>query len=179
MIAIVGVGNLLLSDDGVGIHAVRALHNQPRIASVARLIDGGTIGADLLAELWGCAELLIVDAVDAGLPPGSTVRMEFSSAGTQPVAARNAHQSGLACMLDDMRLLGHAPREVVLVGIQPATLEVGTDLSPEVAASLPVLVREVMRQVEQWMATRDPAISAIQNEASLTPRAPGHCAADI
>ncbi len=151
-IAIVGVGNLLLSDDGVGIHAVRTLRSVSRVESVARLIDGGTVGTDLLAETWGCAELLIIDAVDAGLPPGSTIRMDFSDPGSKAIDTRNAHQSGIPGLLDDMRLLGRAPRQVVLVGIQPATLEVGTELSPAVASALPVLAGEVVRQVERWMA---------------------------
>lgn len=168
-IAIVGIGNLLLSDDGVGIHAVRALRSESRVGPVARLIDGGTVGTDLLAAVWGCARLLIIDAVDAGLPPGSTIRMDFDGSGPQKIDTRNAHQSGIPGLLDDMRLLGCAPHQVVLVGVQPATLEVGTELSPEVAAALPVLAGEVVRQVERWMAAEGAAISAIQIQASLAP----------
>jgi hydrogenase maturation protease len=136
---------------------------------MARLIDGGTVGTDLLAAVWGCARLLIIDAVDAGLPPGSTIRMDFDGSGPQKIDTRNAHQSGIPGLLDDMRLLGCAPHQVVLVGVQPATLEVGTELSPEVAAALPVLAGEVVRQVERWMAAEGAAISAIQNQASLAP----------
>jgi hydrogenase maturation protease len=149
-IAIVGVGNLLLSDDGVGIHAVRALRSESRVGSVARLIDGGTVGTDLLAEIWGCAELLIIDAVEAGLPPGATIRMDFGDPGSPTIETRNAHQSGISGLLDDMRLLGCAPRQVVLMGVQPGTLELGTDLSLAVASALPVLAGEVLWQVERW-----------------------------
>jgi len=136
-IAIVGVGNLLLSDDGAGIHAVRRLRSDARVGSMARLIDGGTIGTDLLAEVCGCEKLLIVDAVDAGLPPGATVRMDFGGPDPQRVDARNTHQFGIPGLLDDLRLLGQAPRQVVLVGVQPAAMGLGTELSPEVASALP------------------------------------------
>ena len=142
------------------------------MASVACRSNQAAVTPDLLAAVWGCAELLIVDAVDAGLPPGSTIRMDFDGSGPQKIDTRNAHQSGIPGLLDDMRLLGCAPHRVVLVGVQPATLEVGTELSPEVAAALPVLAGEVVRQVERWMAAEGAAISAIsaiQSQASLAP----------
>ena len=153
-IAIVGVGNLLLSDDGAGIHAVRGLRRDSRVGSMARLIDGGTIGTDLLAEVCGCDKLLIVDAVDAGLPPGTTIRMDFSGPDPPKIDSRNAHQLGIPGLLDDLRLLGQAPRQVVLVGIQPAAMGWGTQLSPEVSRALPVLSAEVVRQLDRWTSAR-------------------------
>jgi len=149
-IAIVGVGNLLLSDDGVGIHAVRRLRSDSRVRSMARLIDGGTVGTDLLAEVCGCEKLLIVDAVDAGLPPGTTVRMDFSGPNPPRIDTRNAHQSGIPGLLDDLRLLGQAPRHVVLVGVQPAAIGLGTRLSPAVASALAAVSAEVVRQLDRW-----------------------------
>lgn len=156
-IAVVGVGNLLLSDDGIGIHAVRRLRSESRVESAARLIDGGTVGTNLLAEICGCEKLLIVDAVDANLPPGTTIRMDFSDAGPQKIDTRNAHQSGIPGLLDDLRLLGLAPRQVVLVGVQPAAMGVGTQLSPEVAGALPVVSAEVVRQLERWTSADEAA----------------------
>ena len=163
-IAIVGVGNLLLSDDGVGIHAIRGLQSDARVGSMARLIDGGTVGTDLLAEVCGCERLLIVDAVDASLPPGTTIRMDFSSPDPQKIGTRNAHQSGIPGLLDDLRLLGQAPLQVVLVGVQPAKVGLGTHLSPEVAGALPTVSAEVVRQLERWTAAGGDANSkGIQN----------------
>ncbi|MGA3099972.1 MAG: hydrogenase maturation protease [Bryobacteraceae bacterium] len=149
-IAIVGVGNLLLSDDGAGVHAIRGLRRDSRVGSVARLIDGGVVGTNLLAEVCGCERLLIVDAVDAGLPPGATVRMDFSGPDPPRIDTRNTHQLGIPGLLDDLRLLGQAPRQVVLVGVQPAAMGWGTELSPEVAGALPVVFAEVVRQLDRW-----------------------------
>jgi len=172
-IAIVGVGNLLLSDDGVGIHAVRRLRSDSRVGSMARLIDGGTVGTDLLAEVCGCENLLIVDAVDAGLPPGTTIWMDFSGSDPQKIDARNAHQSGIPGLLDDLRLLGQAPRQVVLVGVQPATIGLGTQLSPEVARALPTVSAEVVRQLDRWRPAGDAADSQrIQSMESLVAALP-------
>jgi hydrogenase maturation protease len=162
-IAVVGIGNLLLSDDGAGIHAVRALRRDSRVQSMARLIDGGTVGTDLLAEVCGCEKLLIVDAVDAGLPPGAMIWMDLGDAdprqpGPPKIETRNAHQCGIPELLDDLRLLGVAPRDMVLVGIQPATIGLGTQLSPQLASALPALAAEVVRQLDRWTSVADAAI---------------------
>jgi hydrogenase maturation protease len=169
-IAIVGVGNLLLSDDGAGIHAIRTLRKDSRVASVARLIDGGVIGTNLLAEVYGCEKLLIVDAVDAGLPPGATVRMDFGGPDPQRIDARNTHQFGIPGLLDDLRLLGQAPRQVVLVGVQPASMGCGTQLSPEVAGALPVVLAEVARQLDRWTLAGGAALPRAARETSETER---------
>lgn len=167
-IAIVGVGNLLLSDDGAGIHAVRRFERDARVASVARIIDGGTIGTDLLAEVCGCEKLLIVDAVDAGLPPGTTIRMDFSGPDSQKIESRNAHQSGIPGLLDDLRLLGQGPCQVVLVGVQPGAMGWGTELSPEVAGALPVVSAEVARQLDRWTLAGGAALPGAAKETSGT-----------
>ncbi len=156
-IAVLGIGNLLLSDDGVGIHTVRRLRSDSRVGSTVRLIDGGTVGTNLLAEVCGCEKLLIVNAVDAGLPPGSIIWIDFSSPDPQRIETRNAHQSGISGLLDDLRLLGQAPRQVALVGVQPAAIGLGTQLSPEVAGALPAVSAEVVRQVDRWRSASDVA----------------------
>jgi len=155
IIAIIGVGNLLLSDDGVGIHAVRRLQSDTHVRSLARLIDGGTAGTDLLAAVCGCENLLILDAVDAGVPTGSTIWMDFCDPDSPKIDTRNAHQFGIPGLLDDLRLLGMAPRQVVLLGVQPAAMGLGTQLSPEVAAALPIVSAEVVRQLDRWASAGD------------------------
>jgi hydrogenase maturation protease len=174
-IAVVGVGNLLLSDDGVGIHAVRRLRSDSRLASMVRLIDGGTVGTDLLAEVCGCEKLLIVDAVDAGLPPGTTIWMDYCGPDLGRIDTRNAHQSGIPGLLDDLRLLGQAPRHVVLVGVQPAAIGLGTELSPEVARALPAVSAEVARQLDRWTpaggGTSTEAMQSAESWDAALPRA--------
>ena len=167
-IAVVGVGNLLLSDDGVGVHTVRRLGGDPCVRSIARLIDGGTVGTNLLAEVCGCEKLLIVDAVDAGLPPGSTIRMDFSGPDPQAIETRNAHQFGLHGLLVDLRLMGRAPGEVILVGVQPAEIGLGTELSREVADALPVVAAEVVRQLDRWTSPGGAALPEAARERQGT-----------
>lgn len=162
-IAIVGIGNLLLSDDGVGIHAIRSLRTNTRLARLARLIDGGTIGSDLLADVCGCEMLLVLDAVDAGLEPGSVVWMDWNQPEPPAFRARNAHQSGIPDLLGDLRLMDCAPRQAVLIGVQPATVKIGTQLSVAVANALPALEKEVLRQLEQWTAKTESAVTGLHS----------------
>lgn len=149
-IAILGIGNLLLSDDGVGIHAIQMLRNDPDIDSVACILDGGTIGTELLAEICGFEKLLIVDAVDANVQPGTILWVDLTAPDPQRVVARNAHQSGIPGLLDDLRLLGCEPRQVALVGVQPATIGFGTQLSPAVSRALPDLTKQVSERLQSW-----------------------------
>jgi hydrogenase maturation protease len=154
-IAVIGIGNLLLSDDGIGIHAVRSLRSNPRTCLLSRIIDGGTVGTDLLGEICGCEQALIVDAVDAGQRPGTIVWMDLNSSDLPRIQTRNAHQSGIYGLLDDLRLLGCAPQQIVLVGVQPASLSIGTQLSPEVASAIPALEKEIVWQLEQWISGKE------------------------
>jgi hydrogenase maturation protease len=167
-IAIVGIGNLLLSDDGVGIHAIRELRAEGRVEAAARVIDGGTVGTDLLAEVCGCGKLLIIDAVDVGLPPGAAIWMDLSVPGPREIYTRNAHQAGIEGLLDDLRLMGCNPGETILLGVQPGSLASGTQLSAEVAAALPAVLGQVLRQVERWCSGAGMAMSA-----SAEHRSPG------
>jgi hypothetical protein len=85
--------------------------------------------------------------------------MDFSGPDPQQIDSRNAHQSGIPGLLDDLRLLGQAPRQVVLIGVQPATIGLGTQLSPAVAGALPVVFAEVERQLDRWRSAGGSASS--------------------
>ncbi len=169
-VAIVGVGNLLLSDDGAGIHAIRT-PGVKALSSIARLIDGGTVGTDLLAEVWGCEKLLVIDCVDACLRPGTIVELDLNEASGREIKTRNAHQAGIYGLLDDLRLMGRNPREALLIGVQLATTDLGTQLSPEVAGALPSLADAVVRQVRRWTASM--AATARQPHREAPPDAAG------
>lgn len=170
-IAVVGIGNLLLSDDGIGIHAIRMLRAEP-LASVARIIDGGTIGTDLLAEVCGCEKLLVIDSVDAGLRAGTIIRLDLSVPDSQHIETRNAHQWGISGLLDDLLLMGLGPREAVLIGVQLATTDFGTQLSPEVDGALPSLTQAVVRQLEWWGAAIVATGCEFHKRNYRTPRTP-------
>jgi hydrogenase maturation protease len=135
---VLGLGNTLHADDGIGPQAIERLRSDPRVPADVSLIEGGTLGLELLTYIWDCSYLLVLDAVDVGEPPGTLVRM--SSQELQKLPGKGSvHQLGVADLMVALRVLAKQTPEVVLLGVQPASTEWGTELSPAVAAVLPAL----------------------------------------
>jgi len=146
---ILGLGNILLSDEGVGVHVVHLLRERYQFPQV-EVLDGGTLALDLLPYVEDTDRLLIVDAVQMDAPPGTVARL----AGEEVPAVLNLkyspHQMGVSDLLAAARLLGRYPAELVLWGIQPASLDVGLELSPAVAAQVETVVQNVLAELQRW-----------------------------
>lgn len=147
---VLGVGNLLLSDDGVGIHAIRRLMERAELPVGVRVIDGGTAGLDLLHHLEGVAHLVIVDAIEGNRPPGTLIRLAGEEVPAHLALKMSPHQIGLPDMLFAAKLRDIYPDEVVIWGVQPATTDVGLELSLPVAAQLDSLVDRVIEELTRW-----------------------------
>ncbi len=150
---ILGAGNLLLGDDGLGVHALRRLEEHRPATAEVELLDGGTMGLGLLHHLEGVSRLLILDAVDMGMPPGTLIRLCGEQVPVYLGQKLSVHEIGLPDLLCAARLRDLYPQEVVILGLQPASIAVGLDLSPPVAAQMESLVAEAGRQIEQWERT--------------------------
>lgn len=145
-VLVLGVGNVLLGDEGVGVHAVRRLERASWPPHV-KLLDGGTGGFHLLSLFQEFDRIVLVDATLDGQPPGTVrvIRPRFASDYPRTLSA---HDIGLKDLVESAALLGHAP-EVALIVVSVTTLPEGlhAELSPEVAAALPrvaALVREAV-----------------------------------
>jgi hydrogenase maturation protease len=133
-ILIMGVGNVLMGDEGVGVHAVRALERRAWPAHVT-LLDGGTGGFHLLSHVGGCDVLVMIDATLDGRPPGTVCVIEPRYASDFPKAL-SAHDIGLKDLVDSAAILEMLPK-VILVTISVADLQpMQMTMSPEVEASL-------------------------------------------
>jgi hydrogenase maturation protease len=152
MTLVLGLGNLVHADDGVGVHAIQRLQRDPRIPPGVALLDGGTHGLGLLPHIAGFARLLVIDAVDAGEVPGTVVRFEGTALNGLPGKA-SVHQLGFADMMVALKLLGDSPPELVVLGVQPLSTEWSAELTAPVAAALPRLLDTVVRQLEVWDAS--------------------------
>jgi len=129
-----GVGNVLMGDEGVGVHAVRALERRRWPAHVT-LLDGGTGGFHLLSHVGGCNVLVMIDATLDGRPPGTVRVIEPRYASDFPKAL-SAHDIGLKDLVDSAAILEMLPK-VFLITISVATLQpMQMTMSPEVEASL-------------------------------------------
>ncbi|MFI5301786.1 MAG: HyaD/HybD family hydrogenase maturation endopeptidase [Polyangiales bacterium] len=146
-VVVLGVGNLLLSDEGVGVRCIEALERDARVPSSVRLIDGGTSTHELLEDLEDLDVLILVDAVLAGRAPGTLLRLEGAEIPAAFSSKLSPHQHGINDLLASLTLLGRAPREVVLFGVEPASLSLSLELSPIVATAMPALVERVLREL--------------------------------
>ncbi|HEX8960768.1 MAG TPA: HyaD/HybD family hydrogenase maturation endopeptidase [Geobacteraceae bacterium] len=155
-ILVLGIGNLIMSDDGIGVRVVQLLAERYRIPTGVTVLDGGTLGLDLLPKLEGVERLLVVDAVETGQPPGTVVRLTGEEVPVVLETKVSPHQMGLKDLLAVAMLQGFAPREMVLWGVQPALIDVGMELSPVVADTLEPLVRHVVAELDRWNAGMTP-----------------------
>lgn len=149
-VLVLGIGNLIMSDDGIGVRVVQQLAEQWSFPDGVTLLDGGTLGLDLLPKLEGVERLLVIDAVDTGDVPGSMVRLAGDEVPVALETKVSPHQMGLKDLLAVAMLQGFAPCEMVLWGVQPERIEMGLELSPAVAAQVEPLGVNVLAELETW-----------------------------
>jgi hydrogenase maturation protease len=142
---VIGVGNLLLKDEGIGIHAVKALQEIDLPPDI-NLIDGGT-SPDLIACTRAGDKLIIIDAARAGGEPGAVYRFRPEDLAEGRQVLTSAHEMGVVENLKIMALTGSAPRETVIIGIEPGEIDWGTELSPRLRERLPEIVKVVLREM--------------------------------
>lgn len=139
-IVVLGIGNIILSDEGIGVRAVEAFQDRYRLPEDALAIDGGTSSMEMLDELSDLDLLIVLDTIVAGKAPGTVIRLAGDEV---PVFFRrklSPHQIGLSDVLASLEFLGSAPKDMVVIGVQPVTLELGLELSPIVAEKIPQMV---------------------------------------
>jgi hydrogenase maturation protease len=154
-ILVLGLGNILLQDEGVGVRAAQRLAANENLPKGVQTLDGGTRGLDLLPYLTGVNNLLLLDAVDADQPPGSLVRLQGDEIHATLKIKTSMHQVGLRELLAVSKFRGTLPKRIVLWGIQPAVLDWGMALSPIVRAQLDELVYNALLEIEQWESNTD------------------------
>ncbi len=150
-ITILGVGNRLLGDEGVGLHILEALEEKDWPAEV-ELLDGGTRGLALLPFLEETTHLLVVDAVKADAPPGTVVEFHGEEVYTQPPVKFSAHDIALPDLLSLLRATRPTPLQgLALVGVVPGSIRVGITLSEPVWQAIPEAVGRIHRIIARWL----------------------------
>jgi hydrogenase maturation protease len=142
---IIGVGNLLMKDEGIGIHAVKALQ-EVDLPPHVELIDGGT-SPDLIAYTRAGDKIIIIDAAKAEGEPGTIYRYRPEDLVAGKGTLTSAHEMGVVENLKLMELSGTEPRETVIIGVEPKEIDWGTELSPELQERLPDIVKAVLREI--------------------------------
>jgi hydrogenase maturation protease len=151
-VLVLGVGNPIMSDDGVGQRLLRALAAHAPALDGVEFLDAGTLGLVLLPRLERCLALLVLDAAQLGGEPGASRVYEGAQLDEFLKTARTSvHELGLRDLLDAARLTGCLPARRALVGVQPGQLGWGTGLSPAVEAAIPAATALARRLLEQWL----------------------------
>lgn len=146
-IIVLGVGNILLSDEGVGVRAVERLTEDYCLPPEVEVIDGGTTGMEMLEDLAGADHLIIVDAVRSGQPPATMVRITDDKVPVFFKTKLSPHQVGLSDVLATLALMGEAPGSISVIGVEPVSLATGMALSPRVEAMLPRVVAQLAMEL--------------------------------
>jgi hydrogenase maturation protease len=147
-VLVVGIGNVLLQDEGVGPHVIRAL-KKVELPTFVELLDGGTAGADILDSICGRRKVIFVDAVQADVEAGSVLRMTAADLIGNLCRSISLHEFGLVESIIMAEQLGCAPQEVVIFGVAPKEVSCRLDLSDEVAAAVPRVVELVLDELSR------------------------------
>ena len=144
---VLGIGNILLRDEGVGVRIVEAIEQRYRLPPGVDLLDGGTAGMDLLHILTEYDRLIVCDAINSKAAPGTIVTLTDEEVPAYFRSLMSPHQLGLSEVLATLKLLGRGPRSVTLFGVVPEDLALGTELSPTLRAALDRVVDLVMAEL--------------------------------
>jgi hydrogenase maturation protease len=146
-ILVLGIGNLLLRDEGVGIHVVNELNSHYRFSANVSLVDGGTLGSRLIGVLSDCEVLIVVDAVKNGGAPGSLYRLESADLNLKTVAKNSLHEASFLETLLQCQMLGYQ-FDTVIIGVEPEDISPWSDeLTATVQEKVPELIRAVLEEI--------------------------------
>jgi hydrogenase maturation protease len=155
-ILVMGVGNLLLQDEGAGVRAVEEFSRRYERPAGVELLDGGTSGIELLQYLQGRDVLILMDVVRSGEPCGTLSRHEGDEVPSLFQKKISPHQLGISDLLATARLMGSMPGKVILYGIEPKTIDTGLELSAEIAGSIGRLTDLVADEIRAQGVTVTP-----------------------
>jgi hydrogenase maturation protease len=147
---VLGVGNTLMSDEGIGVHVVERLVRRYIVPEEVQVLDGGTLGMDLLYYMEGVPNLLIVDAIQADREPGYLLRLTNDEVPAFLSMKMSPHQIGVPDMLATAKLRGTTPPNIVLWGVQPERIEIGMELSETLAPLVDVMVGKIVEELQKW-----------------------------
>lgn len=146
---VLGVGNILLSDEGFGVRVAEALSQRFRFPDAVEVLDGGTLGIELMRFLDGAERLILIDAIHGSEPgsfriiQGDDVRLYFQE-------KVSLHEMGIQEVLASLVVMEKPIAEILVIGVVPVSLDIGLDLTPLAASRIDEAVTSVIRQLHDW-----------------------------
>ena len=149
-ISVIGLGNILMRDEGVGVHALKAFEKRYAVPEYVEIVDGGTCGLDLMPVIEGREKILIVDAVNFGQDPGFIGEIRNEEIPLKFSTKASLHHLGLLDVLSIVKLADTLPKEICLIGIQPKSIELGLDMTGEMWDKVDALVERMVHKLREW-----------------------------
>ena len=149
-VTILGLGNILMSDEGVGVHTVNEFQKRYTVPEYVEIVDGGAAGLDLIPFIEGREKVLMVDAVNFDQDPGFIGILENDAIPVRITEKASMHHLGLMDVLSIVRMSGNMPKELCLIGIQPKSLELGLDMTREIWDKQEALIEQVVEKLREW-----------------------------
>lgn len=159
-VTILAIGNLLMGDEGVGIHAMNRLRESYTFSPKINFVDGGTIGIDLIPYFEECNKMIIIDAVDFQKQPGYIGILKDNEIKYRFNTKLSLHHAGLSDVLSIIELQEIEAPEMVLIGIQPQKVEMGLDLTETVFVQLDKVIQLIKEILKDWKIDSKPTSSS-------------------
>jgi hydrogenase maturation protease len=145
-ILILGIGNILLKDEGVGVHIVKKLEEMSLPENV-EVLDGGTAGLDLTDFIANRKKVIVIDTVKAGGQPGTIYRLTEKNLRIEPKAIMSFHEIDFLDALYMSEVMDEKPEETVVIGVEPKDMSDGIELSPEIEERIPRIINAVLKEL--------------------------------
>lgn len=150
IITVLGVGNILLTDEGLGVHIINQLKEEYIFPPEVQLLDGGTMGMELLSYMRNTEYLLLVDAIKGGQEPGTVYEFQHEDTENYFTDHISVHEVGMQDILRIRTLQEDPLKDAVVIGAEPASLELGFEVSPMVAPHMDEIKARVIKQLKKW-----------------------------
>ena len=147
---VLGIGNIILSDEGFGVRVVEYLEKNFIFPENVNLIDGGTLGVELTHFVTGTQKLLIIDSIDGGADGGKIFHLRGDEIKNHFAQKISAHEVGIQDVLTMLELSGKKIPQVELIGAQPFSLEAGTKLTPQMEKLVPQFADKAVEILKSW-----------------------------
>ena len=149
-VTILGVGNVILRDEGFGVRVAEYLDAHYAFPENVQIVDGGTLGIELTQYVTGTNKLLVIDSINGGAEPGTLFRFHNDDVMDHFQEKISAHEVGIQDVLALLTVTGHKIPDVVVIGAQPYDLEAGVELSPGMQKLMPQVVEQALKELEAW-----------------------------
>ena len=155
-IVVLGVGNILLTDEGLGVHVVKELKENYNFTPEISLIDGGTMGMELLTYMRGMKRILLIDAINGGEAPGTVYEFPHRELEQYFTEHISVHEVGMQDILRIRAIQENPLEDAIVIGVEPESLEIGFEPSAPVQAVLPEVKERVLRVLRNWGVQVEP-----------------------